>query len=183
MPWSWVDTEYSIHWVLHTPSTPHAEYCIHQVLHHLEIHCLAAPSHSLISRQTLLYSILYNPTITSQQMNRVSARVAPSSTSAASGSTASGYTASKYPPISIDHGLQVDFQIRLISASNGISKTARSQPRSASLSSLDHGAQVHVQIDSITASEFISKFTWSRPPSVDPNSFDSGLQVPAIMAS
>jgi len=61
MPWSRVNTEYSIHRVQHTPSTAYTEYGIHRVLHHPH----TAPSQSLISRQTMLYSIIYIPTITS----------------------------------------------------------------------------------------------------------------------
>jgi len=54
MPWSRVNTEYSIQWVLHTPRTAS---CQHRLS--------PAPSESLISWQTMLYSILYIPTIMS----------------------------------------------------------------------------------------------------------------------
>jgi len=59
MQWSWVSTEYSIHWVQHTPSTAYTEYSIdrvqhtpstayteysiHRVLHHHKIHYLQLP--------------------------------------------------------------------------------------------------------------------------------------------
>ena len=33
MPWSWVDTKYSINQVLYTPSTAYTEYSIHRVQH------------------------------------------------------------------------------------------------------------------------------------------------------
>jgi len=47
-------TEYSIHWVLHTPRTASSQDWLSP-----------APSQSLSSQRTLLYSILYIPTITS----------------------------------------------------------------------------------------------------------------------
>ena len=60
----------SSHWELHTPSTAYTEYSTHWVLH---TPCTAsshdrlspAPSQSLSSQSTLLYAILYIPTITS----------------------------------------------------------------------------------------------------------------------
>jgi len=66
MQWVWVNTEYSIHRVLHSPSTVHTVYCIHSVPLHPKIDCLPLPASllSLISWLTLLYSILCIPTIT-----------------------------------------------------------------------------------------------------------------------
>jgi len=60
MPWSWVNTEYSIHRVLHTQSTAYTEYCIipRSTVSHSQ------PVSHLLGRP-LLYSILYIPTITS----------------------------------------------------------------------------------------------------------------------
>jgi len=58
-------TQYSIHRVQHTPSTAYTEYCIHCVLASSQDRLSPAPSQSLISRQTMLYWILYIPTITS----------------------------------------------------------------------------------------------------------------------
>jgi hypothetical protein len=57
--------------VQHTPSTAYTEYCIQEVLHHPKIDSLPLPaSHSpLISWRTLMYSILYIPTITSLPVN------------------------------------------------------------------------------------------------------------------
>jgi len=54
-------------------------------------------------------------------------------------------------PNSLDYGLQV----RTITASNCISKLARSPPQSASPNSLDHALQVHLSTRSITASKYI----------------------------
>jgi len=70
---------------------------------------------------------------------------------------------------SLDHGFQVYFQIRSITASKCISKLARLR----SPNSLDYGLQVYIQTRSITASKCISMLgrLWS------PNSLDHGLQV------
>jgi len=70
MPWSRVNTKNSLHWIQHTPSTAYTAYCIHRVLHTLRTASSQdplspAPSQSLISRRTMLYSILHIPTITS----------------------------------------------------------------------------------------------------------------------
>jgi len=43
MPWSRVNTKYSIHQVQHTPSTAYTEYYIHRVLHHPKINSLLLP--------------------------------------------------------------------------------------------------------------------------------------------
>jgi len=83
------------------------------------------------------------------------------------------------PPIDclqIDH-LQVLLQSRSIIACKCISKLARLQPQSASLTSLDLGLQVHLQTQSITASKCISKLARSRPPSASPSSPNLGLQM------
>ena len=58
-------TQYSIHRVQHTPSTAYTEYFILRVLASSQDRMSPAPSQSLISRQTMLYWILYIPTITS----------------------------------------------------------------------------------------------------------------------
>jgi len=158
-------TEYSIHRVQHTPSTAYTEYSTHWVLH--TPHTASSqdwlsptPSQSLRSQRTMLYSILYIPTITSWTMNRVSAAVAPSSWSTASRSTTSKYSSNldrSWPPSassnSLDHGLQLHLWV------------TRSRPPSASPNSLDHGLQVHLSVSR------------SQPPSASPNSLNHGLQV------
>jgi len=70
MAWSRVNTEYSINRVQHTPSTAYIEHSIHWVLYwpHLtssQDWLSPAPSQSLISWHTMLYSILYIRTIMS----------------------------------------------------------------------------------------------------------------------
>ena len=67
---STVYTEYSTHRIQQEPSTAYIEYILHRVLHTLltvsfQDRLSPTPSQPLTSRQTLLYSILYNPTIMS----------------------------------------------------------------------------------------------------------------------
>ena len=102
-------------------------------------------------------------------MNRVSASIAHASRSTASRSTASRFTASKCIPqhtqlrlpsaslSSLHLGLQVQPQIRLISAYRCISKLDRLRPPSASPNSLDHSLGVYLETLSITASKYIFK--------------------------
>jgi len=188
---------YSIHQVQHTPSKAYTEYCIHWVKHTLSTaytaYCIIPrstvfplPASLLISRQTMVYSILYIPTITSLPMNRVSAPVVPPSRTTASRLTASNYSsnvARSWPPIassnSLDHSLEMYLQIRKITASKCISKLAPSQPPSVCTNSLDYSLQVRT----ITASKCVSKLARSQPPSVSTNSLDYGFQVRTITAS
>jgi len=65
----------------------------------------------------------------------------------------------------------------LISASKFISKLARLQPPSASLSSLNHGLPVDLQTRSITSSKCISEYTQEPPPCVSLSSLDRHLQA------
>jgi hypothetical protein len=183
----WVDTEYSIHRVHHTPSTASAEDCLSSVHSHdyvLTAECIISfrraslhdrpPSASspweLKGKVTLSHSHICKSTnwwIVSQHPAR-----RPS-------------TGSKYlsnfawlrPPSSHDHRLQLHLQHRLITASKWISKLARSRPPSSCPNSLHHGFQVHLQTSLIAISECISKFTRSRPPSVCAKAVDYCLQV------
>ena len=89
MLWSTVNTEYSKHRVQHTPSSAFTEYSMHWVMHtpcnaSSEDRLSSAPSKSIISQQTMWYSILYICTITSQPMNRVSMPIVPPSRTTAS---------------------------------------------------------------------------------------------------
>jgi len=186
MEWSWVNTEYSIHRVQHTPSTAYSKQSIHQGLHtpstaSSEARLPPAPTQSLLSRRTILYSTLYIPMITCYQMNRVSAASPPPSLA--------------IYRLRIDH-LQVLIQSRSMMASKCISEQARWQPPSASLSytisaskcistlawswpprasrgSLSHDRQVHFQTQPITA----SKSAWSNPPTASPNPLDYSHQM------
>ena len=156
-------------------------YSIHSVLHHPMIDCLPLLA-SVISRQTLLYSIFYFPTITSHPMNRVSAPAAPPSQTSASRLTASLYSSnlarSRPPsgsPKSLDYGLQP------------LSLTARmftwSWPPSVSLNSLGHDLGEQLWVHSIWASKWISKYTRLRPPSLHHHVLEVHLETRFITAS
>ena len=154
MQWSWLNNEYSRHQVQHTPSTAYTKYSIHRVLHHPMIDCLLLPA-SPISRQTVLYSTLYIPTITSFPMNRV---------------TACRRTSLLIYRLQINH-LQILLQSRLIMASKCIANVTWSLPTSASPNSLDQDLQVHLWV------------TQSRPPSASPTWLNHGLPVHLLTRS
>jgi len=83
------------------------------------------------------------------------------------------------PPNSLNHDLEVHLQTPSITASKCISNYARLRPPSAQ----DHGLQMYIQSRSITASKCIFKLARSQPPSVSLNSHDDGLQTHSITAS
>jgi len=189
MPWWRVNTECSIHRVWHTPSTAYTENSIYWVLHTPRTassqHRLSpAPGQSLISRQIILYSILYMPTIKSWPMNRVSASIArpfwTTSSRLTTFKSCSSLTWS-WPPRasrnSLDYGPQVCLQTRSIIAPKCIFKLAWLRPPSShdhclpsvSPNPLDHGLGVHLWTQSITAPNCIFKLARLRPPSVAPN--------------
>ena len=200
MQWSKVYTEYSRHRVQYTPSTAFTEYCIHCVLHHPKIDCLPLPA-SLISRQTLLYSILYICTITSYPINRVSAPVAPPSQTyllhidrllvflqcrlilaskvhlQTRSIVAFDHGLQSASPNSLDHGLQMHLHTRSITAAKFISNLARLRPPSASPNSFNQGFQLHLETRSIVASKCMSKLAQLWPPSASRNSLNHGLRV------
>jgi len=159
-------TEYSIYWVLYTPRTAFSQ-----------VRLSPNPSQSLISRQTMLYSILYIPKIKSYPVNRVSGPIAPHSRTTASRLNASRLTASKSssntawskppntPPISLDHSLQVHLQTPCATASKCISQLVPAESLSPSPSSLDPGSMC------------ISKHTLLRPHSASPYSLNHGIGV------
>jgi len=191
MPWSRVNTEYSIHWVLHTPSTAYTAYYLHRVLHHPKIDCLPLPaSLSSLGRPcctqfSTFAQLRVNQWIESQFPSRFSPELPPLEWPPPGTRPISAIMASKcisklarsqpasVSPNSHDYGLQV----RTITASRCISKLTRSRPPSASPNSLDHSLQVYLQTRTITDSKCISKLTRSRPPSASPNSLDYTLQV------
>jgi len=150
MPWSGVNTEYSIHWVQHTPSTACTEYSIHRVQHSLSTaytaYCIHCVLHTLRTAYTAycIHLILHHP---------------------------------KIDCLPLLASLQVHLQTRSITASNCVSKLARSRTPSASPKSLNHGFQVHLQTCSIVASKWISKLPRSRPQSVSLSSLNRHFQA------
>jgi len=136
MPWSWVDTEYSIH----------------QVLHHSMINCLLLPANftSLggCARLSTFSQLRINQWIESQPPSRLPPDLLPPSTS----------------PILIDHGLQVYLPTCSPTASKCISEFTRCRPPSVSPNTLDHGLRVNLSLHSIAVLKCISTLAWSRPP-------------------
>ena len=171
MPWSRINTDCSIHWVQHTPSTAHIEYCIHRILHHPKIDCLPLPaSLSALSRPcctqfSTFPRLRVKQWIESQLLSHLPPNLPPSDQLPPS-----------TPRILIDHGLQVQLQTRSITASKCISEILDlglqmhlqtcSITASKCISEFhDLGLQVHLQTRSIMASKCISKHILSRPPS------------------
>jgi len=144
-------TEYSIHWVLHTPRTASSQDRLSP-----------APSQSFgrpcCTQFSTFPQLWVNQSIASQHRSRLPPELPPRD-----------WLPPGTPPITLDHGLQFHLQPRSITASKCISTPAQFQPPS----SYDHGLQVHLQTRSIMASKFISKLRllWT------PSSHDHRLQV------
>jgi len=81
------------------------------------------------------------------------------------------------PLILIDHGWRGYLPTCTNTASNCLSEFTRSPLPSACPNWLNDGLQVHLQTCSITASKCISEFTRSRSRSASPHSSDPGLQL------
>jgi len=186
MSWSWVDTEYSIHRVQHTPSTQDWLFSLHS--HDYEL----TPECSFSFRRAFQYDWPPSASSAWEPKDKVTLSHCHSCR------LTNGRIVSQYPvtvqrpprsphPNSLDYGLHV----RLITASKCLSKVAQLRPPI----SLNRGLQVHLQTRSITASKciiklarlrpasshnhghevHISKLTQLRPPSVSPNSLDYGF--------
>ena len=186
MPWSRVNTEYSINRVQHTPSKAYTEYCIHNILHHPKIDCLPPPaslsafSGPCCTQFSTFPELLVNQWIESHLPLHMPPDLPPPDSLPPdwppSDQSPPDWLPPSTCPILIDHGLQVNLWAHSISAS------------------------VHLQTRSITASECMSQFIRSRPPSASseftpsrspssslssqsrsrsasPNSLDHGLRV------
>jgi len=159
MPWSRVNTEYSIHGVQHTPSIEYPEYSIHRVGHVLSssnaVYCIISPltvSHSQPVSHLFADHVVLN-SIHSHQYQLTNA-----------------YCLSSHRTSLPNYYLQIDpiqilHQSHLIKASKCISNLARSWPPSASPHLLDLSIHVNLQTSTIKASKCISKFAWLWPPS------------------
>jgi len=172
MPWSSVNTEYSIHRVQHSLSTAYTAYCIisrSTVSRSQPVSSVGRPCCTQFSTFAQLW---VNQWIESPLPSRLRSRRA-----SLPNLPPTDWPPPSTPPISLDHGLQVHLQTRSITASKCISKPARSRPPSASPNSLDHGFQLHLQTRSIAACKCISKLAPSRLPIASPNSLNHGLQV------
>jgi len=160
MPWSWVNTEYSVH----------------QLLHHPMVNILPLPA-SVSSLGGCTQLSTFPPL-------RIHKWIVSAPIEHPSPSTASRYFSNvdwSWPPSvspnTLNYGFQVHRWVHSISASKCIANPARSWPQGASLSSLDLGLQMHLHSRKIAHSKCISQCTRSRSPKPSPNSLDPGLWV------
>jgi len=188
MPWSWVDTEYSIPRVQHTPSTAYTEYSIHWVQHTPSTastqDCLSSlHSHDYELTPECSFSFrrasLHDRTLSASSPWELKGKVTWSHSHVCE--STNWWIESQHPGAPSIDRLQVLVQSRTITASKVyhqtrsitaskfarswppkcISKPARSRPPIVSPNSLDCGLQVHLQTRSITASKCISEVTRS----------------------
>jgi len=143
-------TEYSIYCVQHIPSTACTEYSIHRVLDTQrntspQEWLSPTPTHTLSCQRTLLYSILFIPTITSYPLSTFSSSITDASQSTTSKFSASTFTASRLP---------ASQSIAAISTASKYSfNDDRSLTWSVSLIMLNYGFPVHLLVHSSTASK------------------------------
>jgi len=191
MPWSRVNTKYSMHWVQHTPSTAYAEYsihrvlytlstvyteyCLHRILHHPRIDCLALPASlwTLSGRCCTQFSTFPQLRVDEWIESKLPLLMPPDlppPDSLPPDWPPSDQSPPDQPhpstcPILFDPGLQVHLWVHSISAS------VHRQTL------LNLGIRVHLWVHSIPASKCISKLAPSWPPSSSLSSLDLSLQV------
>jgi hypothetical protein len=156
-------TEYGIYLVLHTPPTA-------SFLDWLS----PAPSQFLIFWHTMLYWILYIPTITSNAINRVWVPFAPhiqTALSSLSASKISANLARSWPPRTFPYSLNHCLQHNLETHSIITYKCRQSWAPSK-----------YLQTCLIIASKYIDHLTRLGPPTASPFSYDYGLHLCIIMA-
>ena len=162
MPWSWVNTEYSIWRVQHTPSPANTEYSIHRTQHPPKI--ISDPFVlTIMSRPFNVASSFWCASLQNQ--------LPPASWP---------WELKGKVTLSHSHGCEltnwwIESQHPAVLPST-TPNLARSWPQSVSPNSLHHGLRVHLHTRSIMASKCIW-VTQSRPPSASPYSLDLGLQV------
>jgi len=184
MPWLRVSTKYGIHRVMHTPHTASFQ-------HQLSV----APSRSLTSQRTMVYTILFIPTMSNWPMNTVWASIGHASRSTVSRfavvrliafrSITSRSITSKYSSILaqswsqgespnwLDSGLHVDLWVYTILASKYISKFNRSSSESVLRNTHIYCLRVNLQTRMIADCKFAQ--WWS--PSESAISLNPGIQV------
>jgi len=186
MPWSRVDTQYSIHQVQHTPCTAYTEYCIHRILHHSKMDSLPLPaSFSALSGPcctefSTFPQLQVNQWIESQLPSQIPSDLPPPD-SLPPDSLPPDWLPPDWPPSDQQPPDLLPPSASLssldLSVSMCISKLAWARPPSAFLSSLDLSLQVFLQTCSITASKPISESTRAQSPSASTNMLDHGHQV------
>jgi len=174
-----------------TPSTVHSEYRVHRVQHILSTTLSQDwlspnPRQSLLPRHTMLFSVLYIPTITSWPMNTV-----PGPILLPFWTTAFRLTASKYcsnlarlsPPSACPYLCGPSLKVYIYACTIMATKFASSLPPSACPHLLDHRMQVYIRTGSIPASKWISNLAQSQPPSLSLNSHDYGHKCGSVTPS
>jgi len=156
MPWSWVNTEYSIH----------------QVQHHPKIDSVPLPASDSslgrcgCSRLSIYPQLQVDQWVESPQPLCLPPCLPPADRQPPSTS-----------PMLLNQSLQVHCQTRSIIASECITQYSQSRPPSASLNPLNHGLQVHLWVHSISALKCISKLAQSWPAIASLSSLNLGLQL------
>jgi len=193
MPWSWVNTDYSIHWVLHHPKIDSLLLPASLISHLLgRPSCTQFstfpqwrvnqwiesefPPHLFPNPPRPVQTPPSTPTLSIDHGLQVHLQICSGTAS----KWIAEFTRSRPPsasPHSLDHGLNLHLSLHSLSASKCISKLARLWPPSASLYSLNHGRQLHHWIHLLSASMCISQLTRLWPPGASPNSLDHGLQL------
>jgi len=167
MPWSRVNTKYSIHWVLLTTRSAYTAYCIIPGSTVSGSQLVSSLSWWCCTQFSTFPQLRVNQSMESQLSSRLPPELPPEN----------GPPPGP-PPISHDHGLQVHLPSRLITAYKCLSELTRSQSPSASPNSLHPGLQVHLWVHSISVSKRIFKHTRSWPPSTSSRSDGGCLEIP-----
>ena len=203
MPWSWVDTEYSIHQVQHTLSTAYTKYSIHRVQHtpstaytEYSIHRVQHTPSAAYTKYSI-YLVQHTASTAYSEYSIHHVQYTPS-------------TASIQDCLSSLHSH--DYKLTRECSFSFRRASLHNRPPSASLPwelkcevTLSHsdvckstnwwmesqhpahhpatGSKCSSNLTRSRPPKCITKLTWSRPPSVSPNSLNYCLQVRTIMAS
>ena len=161
MPWSWVDTEYSIRRVQHPAKIICLPFILMMSSRPLNVASASGvPPYTIDRHQPGLHesSMIKSPCHIPMVASQITDEQSPSTQRAVH----------QLPPNTRPNSLDYGPRTRNMTASKCISIVSLLWPPS----SHDHGLQVH-----------ICKLAWSRPPSVSPNSLNHGIPVRTIMAS
>ena len=168
MPLSRVNTECSIHWVMHHPKiSPAPSKSLTSHLSADLVVCNSPYSHNykLMNWLSLSCMLRLAPYLPPPD------RLPPVQQSPST------------PPISVRHGLQVQLQTCSISASMSMSKLAPSWPSSTSPMSLDHSLYVHLNIYMIAvwsnhgALKYSEENAWERDAFAQGRALDEGHRI------
>ena len=190
IPCAWVDTEDSIHWLHHTPSTAYTKNSIHRVQH--------TPSTAYIMyniHPRLFYSLhSHDYELTPEYCFSIwcdSRHYQPPSASFSWELNCKVNLSHSHSCKLTNWWIKSQCLARCPSITSKYSSNlAQSQPASTLPNSLNHGLRVHIQIQSITASKlarlqplkFILTLAQSWPPSLHDHSLQEHLHTRSIEA-